>query len=169
MKKISLLILICLFSITSCKERKEHNTKKSVKVKVYKYKSDVVDQDPNNDFRFLYVILDALGDIDYYDSPTQINSYRTVSWSSATAKNLPAVLQDKSKLQELEEKEVELEEFSEEMQADLAENPNAIVEEEQEQSESESESDSDGDGGSDSGSDAGGGDGGGGDGGGGGD
>lgn len=166
MKKISLLILICVFSLSSCKERKEHHSQKSVKVKVYKYKSDVVDQDPNNDFRFLYVILDALGDIDYYDSPTQISNYRTVSWSSATAKNLPAVLQDKSKLEELEEKEVGLEELSEEMQADIAENPNAVVEEEQtqEQSETESESDggSEGDGGGFDAGDGGGGDGGGG-------
>lgn len=159
-------MMLCVFAFASCKERiKKHKTVKTVKVKVFKHKSVKVDNIPDNDYDFIYAIFDNLGNCDYYVSPTQVTNYRTISWTSATVGKLPQELQDKSKLEELEEEEVGLDELSEEMQADIEADPNAVVSEEEDaevdsESESESDGNSDSDGGS--GGDGGGGDGGGG-------
>ncbi len=134
-----------------------------VKVHKYKQKSEVVNDDPSDDWIFWYIIMSDNGSCYYYSSPSPVTNYSSITWTPSS--NIPYAISDKNpeaeEVEELGVEEVSVEEFGEEMQSDL---------ESDSDSDTDSDFDSDGgdsgesgdSGGGDFGGDGGGGDGGGG-------
>lgn len=199
MKKIlSLSILLLIVSIVcfSCGNGNHHDKHKkriakSVKIKRYRQRSSVVDNNPMNDWIFWYLIMHNNGSCSYYSSTTPISNYGSVNWSKSekVPEELEKEMDNKENVQEQQAEQVEVDDLSNEMQAEIDATPEnyegmtydelgdyegdggtssgRVDDEENDNSESNESSDNGSDSGSDSGGDSGGGDSGGGDGGGG--
>jgi uncharacterized membrane protein YgcG len=156
--EILAMVLITLIAFTACEPRSK--TKSSVKIKKYKQHSVVANNDPNDDWIFWYIIYNNDGSCYYYNSPSPVANYNSVSWTKAS--DIPSSIRStNSKAEELEEigeEEISNEEMSQEFQAEMEAETSENAESNSETG-TESSSESSSDAGS---SDAGGGDGGGG-------
>jgi len=118
MKIIKLLtLLLLMLSLSECRQ---HKKQKKLNVKTYKIANTTVDNNPLNDFIFWYVILQPNNSCSYYCTTTPIvnNNFTTVNWTPSNT--IPSTI---SSEKPVEEQEVETENFSEEMQAEIDTTP----------------------------------------------
>lgn len=128
MKKILYLLLLVTFCFSCGNGNGSHQGKrkkvaKSLKVKCYKQRNPntASDNNPMNDYIFWYLIMNNNGSCSYYSSPTPITNYSTVNWSKSDI--VPQELNDKENVQEQPEQEVEVDNLSNEMQAEIDATP----------------------------------------------
>ena len=126
MKKLSILILLCIGVFTSCNE---HQTRyKTISKKTVKVKRDKVKNPETNDEIYFYFIGDNGGSSSsgtyYYSSSTPISDFKNISWISGRPANY-----NLKQVEEEETEEVELSDLEASIQTEIeTENPSEISE-----------------------------------------
>lgn len=98
MKKTILFILVALYalSITSC-NHKQHKHQDKQEVKTYREKH--ITNDGTDDYLYWYVMFnDNTNKYYYYSSPTPLDNYSNINWSSTTTNPVSASFEETQSL-----------------------------------------------------------------------